>query len=300
VCRRILISPHSTVIYKCYSLVKLYSCDCDAVGRVLHSLPDGEPVCGITSLDNLLYVLRADKKAGQIEVYDMDSYRLQGSLTIPGRGDAIIACAHHSCLYISDITNKSIRRVGLPHSDDVTQWPVNDKPFSLSVTYTHSVLVTCDEVHKIKEFSTDGKLLRETKLPHRVVSPWHTVQLSSGQFIVCHGDSPQKSRVCHIGSDGYIVKSYGGPKAPASHQINVPVHLAVDEDGFIFVVDLITFRVLLLSPDLAYVRDVVSRDQLKWHPLRLSVDVQRRRLYVAVNDWKDDKYTAGRVVIVSV
>jgi len=54
------------------------------VGRVLHTLSEGEPVFGVTSLDNLLYVLRAGKTSEQIEVYDMDSYRLQRRLTVRG------------------------------------------------------------------------------------------------------------------------------------------------------------------------------------------------------------------------
>jgi len=52
---------------------------------------------------------------------------------------------------------------------DVRQWPVNDIPAGLSVTEsTHNLLVTCDEVRTIKEFSPDGKLLRELDLPPEV------------------------------------------------------------------------------------------------------------------------------------
>jgi len=40
-------------------------------------------------------------------------------------------------------------------------------------------------------------------------------------------------------------------------------------------------------------------DKLKWWPLRLHLDVQRRRLYVADNEWKDGKWTSGRVVVFS-
>jgi len=58
--------------------------------------------------------------------------------------------------------------------------------------------------------------------------------------------------------------------------------------------------VLLLSPLLSFVREVVSRTQLKWRPLRLWLDTDRRKLYVAVNKLEYDQYTAGRVVVVSV
>jgi len=178
------------------------------MGRLLHTLPDGEPVGGVTSLDNLLYVLRFGKLPEQIEVYDKDSYRLQRCITVPGLGVGIdiISCAHNRCAYVADFTNSCMHRVGLPHGAYVTKWPVNDKPFCTSVADTHSVLVMCHKVHKIKEFSTHGKLLHQIQLPEDVVSPVHTIQLSSGEFIVSHGDvSDPVHRVCLIASNGHVV-----------------------------------------------------------------------------------------------
>jgi len=67
-----------------------------------------------------------------------------------------------------------------------------------------------------------------------------------------------------------------------------------------FVVDRNNDRILLLSPTLAYMRKIVSREQLQWRPYRLSIDVRRRRLYVAVNEHKGGKWVAGRVIVASV
>jgi len=270
---------------------------------MLDTLPNGEPVFGVTSLDNLLYVLRGGKTSQQIEVYDMDSYRLRRCLTVTGLGGVadMTACAHNSCAYISDWSNNCIHRVGLPHGADVTNWPVNGQPGRLSVTDTHSVLVTCRKIRKIKEFSTDGKLLHEIKLPRTITSPSHTVQLSNGQFIVCHGAyADPVRRVCLIGSDGHVVKSFGGPKGSGSQQMDMPMHLAVDENGYIFVADVNNDRVLLLSSELTYICDVVSRDQLKWKPLRLFLDVNSRSLYIADNKRGNAEYISGRVIVVSV
>jgi len=225
----------------------------DTVGRVLHTLPEGVPVLGVTLLDNLLYLLRGAKTSEQIEVYDMDSCRLLRYLTVPALGAKadMTSCAHNSCAYISDWTNKRIHRVGLPHGAVITSWPVNDQPECLSVTDTHSVLVTCREVGKIKEFSTNGELLREIQLPQDVTSPRHAHQLSNGQFIVCYGGRRVPvHRVCLIGSDGHVVKSFGLPKDSSSQQMNVPCHMAVDMNGFVFVADYNNCRVLLLSPEL--------------------------------------------------
>ena len=280
-------------------------CVCDAVGSMIQTLPEGEPVCGVTSLDNYLFVLRENKSSEQIEVYDIDSYRayrLLRYLTVPGLGYRrdIVACRHNRCAYISDYSHNSVHRVALRDAT-VTQWPVHDKPTGLSLTYTHGVLVSCCEVRKIKEFSTDSQLLHVLTLPQDVVSPWHAVQLSNGQFIVSHGHRADPShRVCLIGSDGSVVKSFGGPKGSGSQHVNTPSHMAVDRNDFVFVVDVYNGRVLLLSPQLTYVRDVVLREQLKWWPRRVHLDSGRGRLYVADNEYKDGKFTAGRVVVVSV
>jgi len=272
------------------------------VGHVIATLPEREPVWGVTSLDNHLYVLRR-KSSEQIEVYDIDSFSLQRSLTVRGLGHAydIVACGHNRCAYISDTRQNSVRRVVLPAGASIREWPVNDEPYRLSLTVRYNVLVTCDEVRKIKEFTTVGQLLREIVMSQDVLSPSHAVQLSSGELIVCHGDAGDPlHRVCLVGSDGQVVKSYGGSKGSGSQQMNVPLHMAVDGNDFVFVVDQNNCIVLLLSSALTYLRDIVSRKQLKWKPHRLSLDVKRRRLYVAESEYKDGKYTAGRVIVVNV
>jgi len=268
---------------------------------VIQTLPEGEPVKGVTSLDSRLYVLRGNKSSEQIEVYDIDSYSLVCSLTVPElvNIDDIVACGHNRCAYISDCSHYSIHRVALSDAT-VTHWPVHDKPAHLSLTYTHSVLVSCWQVRKIREFSTDGQLLHVLTLPQDVVTPWHTIQLSSGQFIVCHGNPVQQlHRVCLIGSDSSVVKSFGGPKGSGSQHVNTPEHMAVDRNEFVFVVDALKGRVLLLSPQLTYVRDVVSRAQLKWGPVRV-LDSDRGCLYVADSVFEDYNGIGGRVVVVTV
>jgi len=275
---------------------------------VVHTLPTGEQVCGVTSLDNHLYVLR---DLDQIEIYDVDSYSLLRCLTVHGLGYAydIVACGHNRCAYIPDCSGHSVHRVALS-DDTVTQWPVTDIPAGLSLTVTHGVLVTCPTVRKIKEFSTDGQLLRELTLPEDVVSPWHSIKLSSGEFIVCHcvHDPLGLHRVCLIGSHGGVVDSHGGLAGSGSQKLHLPAHMAVDRNGFVFVVNLKTGRVLQLSPALTYVRGVAERecdDQVMWVPrddddqsmmtFRIHLDVDRRLLYIAENGFR-----YGRVVVVGV
>ena len=63
--------------------------------------------------------------------------------------------------------------------------------------------------------------------------------------------------------------------------MNVPAHLAVDRNGFDFVADVNNQRVLLLSPALTFVRDVLSLEQLKWCPVRLWLDSDSCLLYTS-------------------
>jgi len=271
------------------------------VGHVLCTLPEGNDVWGVTSLDNLLYVLR-NKASQQISAYDTTSYRLQRRLNVPGLDTSadMVSCAHNCCLYIS--CDQCIHRVALPDAA-VTKWQVNEEVNNLSVTDTHSVLVTCSKSRQVKEFTTFGRLLREIKLAQDVMSPWHAIQLSSGQFLVCHGGNDPVHRVCLVGADGQVVKAYGGRRGSGNRQVNVPVHMAVDSNGVVYVVDLGNRRLFLLSPELTYVRDIASGQHLKWDPdrwgpNRLFLDADKGQLYVAENERNDDG--SGRVTVISI
>ena len=271
------------------------------MGQVVHTLPEGRPVVGITSLAGEIYLLRT-KERDEVEVYDVISYRLQRCLTVPdAKGFAdMTSCEHYHCVYISDPRIECIHRVDVQGA--ATRWPVNDEPWGLSVNAAHSLLVACHEVRMIKEFSSHGNLLRELTLPGDVTTPWHGIQLTNGQLVVCHGglDDPL-DRVCMISADGrHIVHSHGGQRGSDTGQYRTPRHLAVDNNEFVFVADVFNRRVTLLSPTLHYVRQVVSSDKLKGDPYRLYLDVQRRRLYVTDNELKDGKWTSGRVVVFNV
>ena len=269
----------------------------------VYMIPEGEPVYGVTTLGDLVYVLRR-KERDQVEVYDAIAYRLRRCLTVPyARAFAdVTSCVHCLCLYISDPGIRCIHRLGLGLRGNATKWPVSEEPWGLSVNAAHNVLVTCPYVRKIKEFSPRGELLRDITLPDDVIQPGHAIQLTSGQFIVCHGrtDDPVH-RVCTVSADGReIVRSHGGQPGSDTGQYDVPSYLAVDDGEFVFVADLNNQRVTLLSPTLNYMREVVSSEQVKWKPGWLRLDAQRRRLYVADTEWTRGKSTLGRVVVFSV
>jgi len=270
------------------------------VGQVVHILPDAEPVCGVTLLAGELYLLRW-KERYQVEVYDVISYGLLRRLTVPEFDDVadMTSCEHYRCVYVVDHRGKCVHRLD---AQGTVTWAVKDEPQGISVNTAHNVIVTFRIVHKIKEFSSHGDLLRELTLPGDVMNPWHVIQTRSGQFIVCHGgvDDPV-NRVCMMSADGrHIVHSHGGQQGKDTGQYDGPFRLAVDDNEFVFVVDINNRRVTLLSPTLEYVRQVVSRDdQFNSRPTRLCLDTERRRLYITDSSL-GSSLSAGRVLVVRV
>ena len=270
------------------------------VGQIVHTLPEGEQVLAVTSLADEVYVLRW-KERDKVQVYDVINYRLQRRVTVANIRNVIdmTSCEHYRCVYIANYIVKCIHRLDVQGT--VTQWAVNDRPWGISVNAAHNVLVTCRDARKIKEFSSHGDLLRELTLPDDVINPQHAIQTRNGEFIVCHGDlGDAVHRVCKISADGHhVIKSHGGQRGPDIGQYRGPTHLAVDNNEFVFVADELNRRVTLLSPTLDYVRQAVSPDDLKWNPYRLRLDINRRRLYGADNEWKHSGFTRGRVAVYS-
>jgi len=280
-------------------MLRYNCCPCTVV-QTFHTLPEGEPVYGVTSIADEVYVLR-DKERDQVEVYDVIKYRLQRRLAVPNiRGVRdMTSCEHYRCVYIANYSGECVHRLDVQGTS--TRWFVNDKPRGISVNAEHNVLVTCCVIRKIKEFSSHGDLLRELTLPGEVIHPIHALQTRS-DFIVSHGDlSDTVHRVCKISADGRdVIQSHGGQRGSNIGQYYVPIHLAVDNNEFVFVADVNNQRVTLLSPTLDSIHQVVSRKDLKGVPSRLCLDINRRRLYVVDNQWNDDTYTAGHVVVFSV
>ena len=275
------------------------------MGQLVHTLPEGPPVLGVALLAGEIYLLR-HKKRNQVEVYDVVTYHLQRRLTVSDiRGVVdMTSCEYNRCVYIGDHVDDFVHRLDVDVQGVATRWAVNDAPWGLSVNAAHNVIVTCPVVRKVKEFDSHGNLVRELEFSDDIITPWHVIQTRSGQFVVCHGnrDDPV-NRVCMMSDDGrHIVHSHGGEPGSDIGRFHVPRHLAVDDNEFVFVADINNLRVTLLSPTLEYVRQVVSRDQLKWLPGRLSLDRERRHLCVADNEWNGEqaKYIAGRVVVFSV
>jgi len=162
----------------------------------------------VATLGNEMFVV--SYSSPDIQVYDARTFALQCHIPVPGLGsycDSLTACIHNSCLYASDTHNDTIHRVDLSGSKAVTKWSVARDPRGLSVNKAHNVVVTCSDACKLREYTTHGTLLRETSLRQAGLNNiMHTVQLSTGDYVVSHCST---GAVSVVGLDGQIVCSYG-------------------------------------------------------------------------------------------
>ena len=261
------------------------------------TLAQGKAVWGMTIVDSRLFILR-DRHGvdSYIDVYDAETLtRQQSPRHFPRfRGATDIASSSRlSYLYVGDEVKKCVYQIGL--TEWCVQWSLeNHKPWGISVTFRDTVLVTLYDVNAIVEFRADGKRVRQVSLEMAGIGQaQQALQIFHNQLIVCHGTRC----ISVVDSDGTFVQCCGGVSPSTGQPLHGPSHLAVDQNNVIYAADVLYRRVLVYSPALDFVREVVCGTQLKWWPIRLFVDADRRRLYVADNNFDGRKYTTGQVVV---
>ena len=235
-------------------------------------------VLGIAHLDTELFVCTCTRGSERVAAYDLNTYSVTRHVTVPGVKWpwSLAACKQNNCLYISDYELKCIHRVDL--SDDTcSKWSVKAGPCGVSLTRAFNLLVTLPQ--SIEEYTTTGSLIRSITLDASMDDPQHAIELSSGQFVVCHAGSAQH-RVCVVDTTGHIVHSYGGPRGSSTGQLKGPRSLAVDTRGYVFVADCGNHRVQLLSPTLTHLGDVTTPGHELRRPCALHLDELNGRLYV--------------------
>ena len=261
-----------------------------AAPHVIKEISTDEDVLGLTSVDDELFAL-LKQDVDQVAVYSINDYQLLRHLSVPGlepdSDNDMTSCVRYKCLYMSDNNNRYIHRYDLS-SSDMIKWRVRGSPVGLSVTPICNLLVTCcGDTNKLVELSAyNGQCVREITLQSDIRYPSHSVQvttnseLTSSQYVVCHGltDSAGENldRVCLVGDDGKVTRSYGGQRGSDVGHLNHPRHLAVDKDSQFFVADDVNSRVVVLSSTLEFVRCVKEK-----FPCRLYLHQATRRLFVS-------------------
>jgi len=121
--------------------------------------------------------------------------------------------------------------------------------------------------------------------------PSHAVQLPTGQFLVSHYGSLH--RVCLVGVDGTVVRSYGGQKGSQLTQMNKPRGLAANREGRVLVADHLNDRLLVIDQSLSSAHEMsVCVDGGLNCPTSLWFDQSRQRLYIG------EYGGGGRVIVI--
>jgi len=238
-------------------------------------------VYAITSLGDDVFVVR--KGGQQIEVYNAVIFALRRHITVPGlgpRSDGIAACVRNKCLYLSDDEKDIVHRVRLSGIRLVENWSVASKPTGLSVNNAHHVVVACYEADKLQEYTTHGSLVREISLQAGVMSPWHAVQLSTGDYVVSQNKSSGEVSVVNV--DGHVVQSYGQTQMSDIEAMTDPTNLTLASNDDILVADgRNDGRILSINRSSGAVQELpLSAVGGIQNPLALCLDESRGRLYV--------------------
>jgi len=246
-----------------------------------HIIPSSTRVYAVTSLGDEVFVARYNNNQ-KVEVYDAGTLSLQRYITVPGLGTqpcGLVACTSNSCLYASDWKNNSIHRAELRGSNAVMKWSVASRPAGLSLNRAHNVVVACWCENKLQEYTTHGSLVREICLQAGVTSPWHAVQLSSGDYVVSQWTSPGVVSV--VGVDGQVRHSYGQSQTSDVGQVSNPAGVAVTKNDDILVADEDNNRILSMNSSPSSIQQLALQVdggiQLPWS---LCLDETRGRLYV--------------------
>jgi len=248
---------------------------------VIHDIPGGNGVRGVTSLGDDVFVVCINSQQ-KIEVYDAKNFTFQRHITVPRLAVClgIVVCPYNNCLYASDFFYDSVHRVDLSGSNAVMKWSVAGSPAGLSVNSEHNLLVVSQAERKLQIFTTHGNLLQNIQLQADIEYPHHAVQLPTGQFLVSHGLG-SLHRVCLVGVDGAVVRSYGGQEGSELTQLNCPTGLSVDREGRVLVADRFDNRLLVIDESLSSAHEMsVSVDSGLKGPHSLWYDQSRRRLYI--------------------
>lgn len=240
-------------------------------------------------MDNELFVTKGE--SSQIEVYDALSYKFKRQWKINGLSDPqdIVSCARKKCLLIVNWDDGRNPMIILKVDRDgkvLTSWSMKISGGRLSITLDPTVIVTAYERNKLYEYSLDGEFINEIKLRAvYLIHPQHAVKLAKGRFLVCCGGATDLLHmVCLVNQKGNVLKSFGGERGSDIKSLNRPLHLAVDDVGYIFVADWGNRRVLLLSSDLQFLTEIVTRKAGLKHPGRIFLDNSNSQLLLANND----------------
>ena len=250
-------------------------------------------VRGVTSLGEELYILFNHCFLSHlIAVYSKTDFTFLRAFSVPGLSQHGIqdmsSCARLDCLLIANSDRRCLHKIMKNGKNSPEMWPLSDKPYGLSAGKggNVSVLVACcggsilSNTGKLMELNTLGHCVREIILKPWVASLWHAVELSSGEFVIAYRSywCARGEAIGIVDKSGRVKQSYGDWWKPSSETdtLKGTLCMAVDNDGFVFLADNEKCRVVLLTPSLRFLCNIVTNFPPRW----LHLDQKSRRLFV--------------------
>jgi len=222
-------------------------------------------------------------------VYNADDYRTRGRISSPVDTANFVdmaACCFYDCVYFADAYNTCVVRLKLP--SEMNTWKVDDIGYDavISVTSSHDLLVMCDESNKLKLFTTDGVLRMTVDLQPDIVNVTSAVELIPGHYLVTHGKySDDLHRVCLVNNEGKILHVYGGFKGfYRKLLLDCPCAVAVDGDGFVYVIEERTKRLVVRNPTLEYINCIGLPHDMPSCNRKMKIDKTLKRIFVRHRD----------------
>ena len=209
--------------------------------------------------------------SSDIRVYNAEPFAYERTITVRGMKDPYDIVADRNILYVSEYEAKLIHRIQLP-DENMSNWTVDGKWLRLSIAKNGNVIVAYS--HKILEYTSFGISVREIVNAH-LIKLHHAIQMDGDKFLVCHAGITLH-RVCMIDNTGRVIKCYGGNEGSGIGQLNLPYHLAIDRNGFIFVADRDNNRIVRLNSSLEYISETVGIQE----PETILLNEESGRLYV--------------------
>ncbi len=251
-------------------------------------------------MDDEVFVAGRNPKSN-VTVYNSHNLTALRVISITGMKSpvSLAICAYNKALYVSDRKLRCIHRADLTNNC-VTRWKMRkkEKPADLSVTAELTLLVTvvfgdtegCSSSSSssssgsgVVEYTSKGERLRVIPFDESIELAKLTLQLSSDQFIVCCNEC-SSSGIFIIGTEGQIIKSYGGESGGGEGQLDHPSSMAIDiNSNHIFVGDLANNKVILFDYDLNYLGQVRTTYLLKY-PYSMYFHSSTNRLFI-VNEY---------------
>jgi len=271
------------------------------------SADDGARVLGVTSVLDELFVLHG-RSTDQIDVYSNTDFIFLYHISVPGLSEYGIEDFTSCCniLVIADSHNRCVHMMGFSYLTGDKDWtavklPLSAKPCAISaIHYAYgfqTLLLGCYAESfprgRLIELSYLGTIIREVVL-HTLISDeperklmfpsWISSlscvrKLESGDFVVSYRSwwCARGETIAIADRSGKITQTYGDWWFPWKGELlKGSCHMAVDDDGFVFVADSEKHRVLLLNPSLQFVRFIPTKNRPRW----LHFDKTHRRLLV--------------------